>query len=262
MDSIDYTFHNEQDIITASSPIHEHGIATTSSIIHEQEIEIESSTSSNVHTKSKVWDYFTKPYGPPKVAKQNVMNYHLSHRHRIDVCTNLSQVKRQSLQIPSHKLSVNENSLLQSSTISLAIKKIGERMGEYEESIPDYSRAIEIEPNNVNALISGGEAYGMIEEYEESIADLSRALEIEPNNIDAFIIVEIEPDNVDALKNYSKAIENEPDYVDASILKGEAYKRMEAYKEMRKYEESIVDLSRALELEPEDTETLQILEEI
>ncbi|CAG8504362.1 5492_t:CDS:2 [Diversispora eburnea] len=42
---------------------------TTSPIIHEQEIQIESSTSSNAHAKSKVLELFTKPYGPPKSRK-------------------------------------------------------------------------------------------------------------------------------------------------------------------------------------------------
>ncbi|CAG8546884.1 1551_t:CDS:1, partial [Diversispora eburnea] len=126
---------------TTMSLINEQDIATTTPIIHEQEIQIESSTSSNAHVKSKVWDYFTKPFGSPKSRKTKChecenefsyhgstssLKYHLVHRHKIDISTNLSQVKRQSQQMPSQQppfLSENENSLLQSGTNSLANKK-------------------------------------------------------------------------------------------------------------------------------------------
>ncbi|RHZ77902.1 hypothetical protein Glove_169g66 [Diversispora epigaea] len=101
-----------------------------------------SSISSNSHTKSKVWDYFTKPYGPPQSRKTKChecgnefsyhgstssLKYHLKNRHKIDMSTNLSQVNRQSQQIPSQQsnfslypepsFSENKNSSLQSSTV-------------------------------------------------------------------------------------------------------------------------------------------------
>ncbi|CAG8504379.1 5493_t:CDS:2 [Diversispora eburnea] len=144
------SLHREQDITgTTSSLINEQDIATTSSIIHEQEIQIESSTFSNSHAKSKVWNYFTKPYGPSQSRKTKChecgnefsyygstssLKYHLVHRHKIDMSTNLSHVKRHSRQIPSRRsnffpysepsfLSEGKNSLLQSSPISLANKK-------------------------------------------------------------------------------------------------------------------------------------------
>ncbi|RHZ60182.1 hypothetical protein Glove_357g21 [Diversispora epigaea] len=125
---------HEQDVITetASSLIHEQDITTqtNSSIIHEQEVQIESSTS-NAHVKSKVWDYFTKPYGPPQSRKTKCsickiefsyhgspssLKYHLKNKHKIDMSTNLSQVKRQSQQIPSQqsKFSPYSESSLQS----------------------------------------------------------------------------------------------------------------------------------------------------
>ncbi|RHZ72003.1 hypothetical protein Glove_248g17 [Diversispora epigaea] len=172
-------------------------------------IEIESN---NSHAKSKVWKYFTKPYDPPKSRKTkchecgNEFSYHdspSSLKYHFQV-----QVKRQqqsffsSYSEPSF-LSVDENSLLQSNTISLVMSnnsdiltaeegfftvldkllkinrndkgnndaliirgKFYQKMGEYEESIEDYNRALEIEPNNVNALISRGDAYIEIGKYE------------------------------------------------------------------------------------------------
>ncbi|CAG8622499.1 1169_t:CDS:1, partial [Diversispora eburnea] len=107
IDSIDCTFQ--------SQPSFDSGIATqtTSSIIHEQVIQTESSTFSNAHAKSKVWNYFTKPYGPLQSRKTkchecgiefsyhsslSLLKYHLKNKHKIDIFTNLSQVKRQSQQ--------------------------------------------------------------------------------------------------------------------------------------------------------------------
>ncbi|CAG8531240.1 8217_t:CDS:2 [Diversispora eburnea] len=101
-----------------SSLIYEQDIdtQTTSYIIQEQEIQIKSSTPSNAHVKSKVWDYFTKPYGPSKSRKTKCsickiefsyhgapfsLKYHLKNKHNIDLSTNLSQVKRQSQKIPN-----------------------------------------------------------------------------------------------------------------------------------------------------------------
>ncbi|CAG8556618.1 8299_t:CDS:2 [Diversispora eburnea] len=99
------------------SLIHEQDMdtQTTSSIIDEHEVQIESSKSSNAHAKSKVWDYFNKPYGPLGSRKTKCsickiefsyhgspssLKYHLKNKHKIDISTNLSQMKRQSQHIP------------------------------------------------------------------------------------------------------------------------------------------------------------------
>ncbi|CAG8531222.1 8216_t:CDS:2 [Diversispora eburnea] len=108
--SFDYemSLHHEQDTITGTmlSLIYEQDIdtQTTSSIIDEQKIQIESNTPSNAHAKSNVWDYFTKPYGPPKSLKTKCsickieISYHgspSSLKHHLN-----NKHKRQLQQIP------------------------------------------------------------------------------------------------------------------------------------------------------------------
>ncbi|RHZ71996.1 hypothetical protein Glove_248g25 [Diversispora epigaea] len=338
------SLHREQYITigTKSSLINEQDTATTSFIIHEQEIEIESN---NSYAKSKVWDYFTKPYGPSKSRKTKchecgrefsyhgsptTLKYHLKNKHKIDISNNLSQVKRQSQQIPSQQsifssysepsfLSVDENSLLQSNTISLVMStnsghqihetrnqplnlqllnseqnnadiltaeegfftvldkllkinrndkgnkdaliirgKFYQKMGEYEESIEDCNRALEIEPNNVNALVvrGRGKTYSRIYKYEESITDLSKAIEIEPNNVDALIsrgdaYIEIGKYE-ESIADLSRALEIESNNVEALISRGESYSKM------HKYEKSIADLCTALEIEPKNVNALVV----
>ncbi|CAG8620135.1 7658_t:CDS:2, partial [Diversispora eburnea] len=182
-------------------------------IIHEQEI-IESS---NSHAKSKVWDYFTKPYGLPKSRKANchecgnifsyhgstsTLKYHLVHRHKIDISTNLSQKSKvwdyftEPYGSPNDKnckikcLKCEMEFLYNVSTFSLKfhlIRKHNIVMSKNLESIADLNKVLEIEPNNAKVLKSRGKAYKRMGKYEEFIADSSRALEIESNNVNALI---------------------------------------------------------------------------
>ncbi|RHZ48459.1 hypothetical protein Glove_551g61 [Diversispora epigaea] len=81
IDSIDYTFQSQFSFDSGTSLYHR---ITTSFTIHEQEIQIKFSTSSNVHAKSKVWDYFTKPYG------NNIEQYKFKSNEKIIITSRRS----------------------------------------------------------------------------------------------------------------------------------------------------------------------------
>ncbi|RHZ72007.1 hypothetical protein Glove_248g19 [Diversispora epigaea] len=186
---------------------------------YSQEIEF-----NNSHAKSKVWNYFTKPYGPPKSRKTKChecgneflyhdspssLKYHLKNIHKIDLSNNLKGF----FTVLDKLLKINKND--KGNNDALIIQgKFYQKMGEYEESIGDCNRALEIEPNNVEEKI-----YSRIYKYEESITDLSGVIEIEPNNVDALIsrgddyieidlsrAIEIESNNVNALKKKETCI--------------------------------------------------------
>ncbi|RHZ71984.1 hypothetical protein Glove_248g3 [Diversispora epigaea] len=281
IDSIDYidsgTFlHREQDITieTTSSLIIEHDIAieTTSSIIHEQEIEIESS---NSHSKIKVWDYFSKPYGPPKSRKTKCsickiefsyhgstssLKYHLKNRHKIDMSMNLSQVKRKSQQIPSQQSSENENSLLQSSTITLANKK---------SKVWDYFAKPYCSSNDKNCKTKCLKCE-MEFSYDVSTFLLKYHL-INGHNIvmstnlghsiDQIQNQNLKQKNADILtdeewfftilKKLLKINRNDKDNKDAIMIRGKFYLKM------GKYKESIADLNKVLEIEPNNVKVLK-----
>ncbi len=57
-------------------------------------------------------------------------------------------------------------------------------LGNYEEAIKCYDKAIEIEPNNAEAWNNKGIVLGRLSKYEEAIACYDKAIEIEPDYAD------------------------------------------------------------------------------
>jgi tetratricopeptide (TPR) repeat protein len=55
-------------------------------------------------------------------------------------------------------------------------------MGQYEAALADFSRALELDPNDAWDWAHRGETYRQMGQYEAALADFSRALELDPNN--------------------------------------------------------------------------------
>ena len=51
-----------------------------------------------------------------------------------------------------------------------------------EEAIRDYNKAIELDPNNVDAYGNRGDAYVKLGKYEEAIRDYNKAIELDPKS--------------------------------------------------------------------------------
>lgn len=56
------------------------------------------------------------------------------------------------------------------------------KMGKYEETIKECTKALELNPTYIKALLRRGEAREKLEQYEESIADMTKILELDPSN--------------------------------------------------------------------------------
>jgi tetratricopeptide (TPR) repeat protein len=54
--------------------------------------------------------------------------------------------------------------------------------GELDAAIADYDRALEIEPNYVQALLNRGIAFHDLARYDDAIADADRALQVDPSS--------------------------------------------------------------------------------
>lgn len=68
------------------------------------------------------------------------------------------------------------------------------KLGKYEETVKECSKAVELNPAYVKALLRRGEAYEKLERYEEAISDMKKILEVEPSNDQARRnIVRLEP---------------------------------------------------------------------
>ncbi|XP_058207042.1 uncharacterized protein LOC131320364 [Rhododendron vialii] len=57
------------------------------------------------------------------------------------------------------------------------------KLGKYEESIKDSTKALELNPNYVKALLRRGEAHEKLEHFEEAIADLKKVLELDQSDV-------------------------------------------------------------------------------
>ncbi|XP_062163101.1 uncharacterized protein LOC133870075 isoform X2 [Alnus glutinosa] len=56
------------------------------------------------------------------------------------------------------------------------------KLGKYEETIKECTKALELNPTYMKALARRGEAHEKLEHYEEAIADMKKILELDPSN--------------------------------------------------------------------------------
>ncbi|XP_041027432.1 tetratricopeptide repeat protein 1 isoform X1 [Juglans microcarpa x Juglans regia] len=56
------------------------------------------------------------------------------------------------------------------------------KLGKYDETIKECTKALELNPTYMKALIRRGEAYEKLERFEEAIVDLKKILELDPSN--------------------------------------------------------------------------------
>ena len=97
--------------------------------------------------------------------------------------------------------------------------------GNYQGAILDYTKAIEIDPNNANAFVNRGIAKGDSKKgFLDAISDFSKAIAIDPKYAPAYynrgrVKFNME-DFLGAISDYSKAIENNPKYTDAYVYRG------------------------------------------
>ncbi len=52
--------------------------------------------------------------------------------------------------------------------------------GRYEEALSDFTRALELDPDNSSMLASRGETYRLMGRYDEAVADFTRVIELDP----------------------------------------------------------------------------------
>ena len=58
--------------------------------------------------------------------------------------------------------------------------------GDYQGAVADYTKAIDINPQNSNAYSNRGAAKHDLKDYQGAIADWNKAIEINPQNADAY----------------------------------------------------------------------------
>lgn len=121
---------------------------------------------------------------------------------------------------------------------------------DYDCAIINYSKYIELNPNNVVAYHNRGNAYANKGNYEQAIKDYNKAIELNPNYAEAYYgrgyVYNNKSDYEQAIKDYTKAIELSPQNAGAYNNRGIAYKNK------GNYEQAIKDYTKAIELKQDD----------
>lgn len=121
--------------------------------------------------------------------------------------------------------------------------------GEYDEAIRDYTEAIKLDPQNADLYCNRGSAFHGKKELELAISDYGAAIGLNPKTIEAYFgrgnIFLNQRDYDQAITDYSRVIELSPQYAEAYERRGRAY----MYD--GNYQYSIKNLSKAIELDPE-----------
>ena len=121
-------------------------------------------------------------------------------------------------------------------------------MGQYEEAIAAYQRAIELDPNLTSSHNGLGIVYCALGQYEEGIAAYQRAIELDPNvayphNGLGNVYYDL-GQHEEAITAYQRAIELDPNFAYPHNGLGNVYYNL------GQYGEAIVAYQRAIELDP------------
>jgi tetratricopeptide (TPR) repeat protein len=121
-------------------------------------------------------------------------------------------------------------------------------LGQWDNTIADFSRAIEIDPGYAKAYYDRGIAYGNLSQWNLAIVDFSKAIEIDQKYTDAFSDRGNAYSNLGqldkAIADFSKAIEIDPGNSIAY------YDRGNAHSNLGQWNEAIADYSRAIKIDP------------
>uniref|UniRef100_A0A8R7QH94 Tetratricopeptide repeat protein 1 n=1 Tax=Triticum urartu TaxID=4572 RepID=A0A8R7QH94_TRIUA len=56
------------------------------------------------------------------------------------------------------------------------------KLGKYDETIKECTKALELNPSYLKALLRRGEAHEKLENYDDAIADMKKIIELDPSN--------------------------------------------------------------------------------
>ena len=126
------------------------------------------------------------------------------------------------------------------------IQRDSRSKGELDRAIADFSSAIELKPNYVEAYARRGRAHASMGQYDRAIADYNKAIELKPKSSMAHIRrgnVHKKKGQFDrAIADYDKAIKLNPRFTQAYVNRGNAYDAKGQHKR------AIADFSRVIEL--------------
>lgn len=135
------------------------------------------------------------------------------------ICLNFS--------LPSFASDTSAKTYCDSGLIKIELK-------DYKGALADYTKAIQLEPNNYDAYLGRGKAERLLKDYNNSIKDYTKAIELNPNNYMGYAgrgISKFElKDYVDSIDDCTKAIEINPNDGWVYLYRSNSKKELQDFK--------------------------------
>ena len=121
-------------------------------------------------------------------------------------------------------------------------------MDKFEKAIQDFNAVLRLDPHYFAAYLNRGTAYKTKGEYEQALKDFDQVIELNQDNFYAYAslgeIYKIKGDFAQSIKNYSTAIGFKSDYAEAYLSRGLVYASKGVL------EKAIQDYNTAIKLNP------------
>ncbi len=127
--------------------------------------------------------------------------------------------------------------------------------GDYERALSDVNKAIELKPNGGTYYDSRGEFYLDLKEYDKAIVDLTKAIELSSGNPIFIETYQKRAKAYDAKGETAKAAADRAKAAELEKAKEAAYYSQRGYINQEKgdYDRALADLTKAIELAPQDS---------
>src|SRR5262249_50183992 len=124
------------------------------------------------------------------------------------------------------------------------------KLGQYENAVTDYSRAIELKPQDPDLRVARGDVYcDHLKQYARAIEDFSRAIDLHPKLTYAWYNRGWAHGEwgryENAVTDYSRAIELMPDKLKARMARGAVY-----CDHLKEYDKAIEDFNQVIKMDP------------
>ncbi len=123
--------------------------------------------------------------------------------------------------------------------------------GDYAGAIEDFTQAIKLKPDDVDAYNARGWAKRHIDDYDGAIEDFTKAIELKPGDTHALIsrasVRDIAGEYTDAIEDFTQVIKHDPQ--DAHIY----IQRAQVRRKLKDFIGAIEDYNQAIKLNPDES---------